>query len=162
MPTSYTSRDDSLLFLFRMSMISEVLTEAGRGLVDDYLQVDWSRWRNHMSSQEPFEFSKSIELIASRSVAVEDSSHMFFAFRMRRDISESYRLFLHLDEAPPGGRGHNFDFRPETPTNGWKKADIVLCSRQVPRFGVECSYILGFFNDAGRYGRAFKSHLPAE
>jgi hypothetical protein len=153
---------DRLLYLMRLRMISEALTDNGRALLIEYVPNDWPAWQAHLLSNEAFQIAKPIGLVAAYSVVERDSLHLLFAFRVHKDLTKSYKLFLHLYGPPPGNRFYNFDFLPKTGTHQWKNGDIVLCRRSVPRPGEYRSFSLGLFDHDGRLGRTFNAHLPVE
>ena len=150
---------DSLLSLARLQGIRESLDLSGKELLDQYLAVDWSAWYNLGPNKSEVDFSQTIRLLAAYAVETADSIRFILSFQAKEDITIDYKVFLHLYSTSARGDFDNFDFVPDQPTSAWKKGNIVLCYRSVPKCYEGMRIHLGFFHSDTRLGKGFWGHL---
>lgn len=152
---------DSLLQLLRFRMIRSDLNQDGQDLLQDYVGADLSGSHTLLLDGEVHGFDREIELIACQAATVGDSTCLLLAYRVNRDQSTDYKLFLHLYGQSGDKTFYNYDFWPQERTTSWKKGDIVLCCRIFSTPPENCKFILGFFTGDDRKGAAFNGYLPA-
>ncbi|HEX2896703.1 MAG TPA: hypothetical protein VHP63_01455, partial [candidate division Zixibacteria bacterium] len=148
----FLSKADSLLHLVHIREITKYLEPEGNDLITGLTSFDWTIWQNILANDKGVQFSDSLILSEFWAADCADSLYFIYKFTCLRDLSGSYKVFLHLKDET--GTMHNFDFVPRLATNQWKKWDFIVLVRGVPKNWTNLNIFTGLYSQEFMLGEA--------
>lgn len=158
---AFSSRTDSLVFLYYVHLLKSHLNPTGARLLDSYLPIDTTGWvrldidASSMISGPEFKLVPDPYL-----VTMKDSRALLLAVEAQDQISADYRVFLHLYPSESGRLFDNFDFTTQSPSSRWQIRDREVCCRLLPINSKYERLHVGLFNDNGRSGPGWTLKIP--
>jgi galactan 5-O-arabinofuranosyltransferase len=150
---------DSLTYTARLRMISDYLDPIGQQTLDRSLAAASYSLLSPAAGRLPHSFADSIRLKAMYAVTTADSTYFIFAFEALKNIVYDYRFYFHVTPRDGKNAMRNFDFSAPSPTSTWRRGDLVLAVRTVPRIDTDLDVLLGPFAGDVRLGQGFKGRF---
>jgi hypothetical protein len=141
---------DSLRFITDTKMLRSQLDVGGKKYLDSYVDMGDADHEKTTYAEKRHTFAGLISIMDERIADTGDSVYFILTFLAEEDITEDYKVFLHLYDNT--GQFYNFDFIPDNPTGSWKKWNMVTCLRAVPKVSEKFKYTYGFFSGRGQLG----------
>ena len=148
---SVQSRLDSLKTLTTLRGLIGNLSIEGQRLAEKRLSADWSQWTEMIVPENGHKYSDRVTMLSGYIVEAADSLYFLFSYLSRADLKKAYKIYLHIFDST--GVMHNFDFVPAVSTSSWKKWDIIVCGRAVPKAYGDFDYAAGLFAKKIRLGQ---------
>jgi len=154
--SSYSNVLDSLKMLVGIRALSRHLSETGRRLFEEELNIDWSLWNDFSLPDNGHDYGGEITMLSGHIIEQDDSLYVLISYLSKTESAKFYKISLHLFDSSKSM--HNFDFTPTPNTNKWKKWDLFVCGRSIPNEQNYEKFSTGFYIGKEKVGREFISN----